>query len=226
MYAFAQRPDTSVFDEPLYAAWAVRFPDEHRIYREQLIASQCNDGNEVVRELVLGPSEKDVLLFKHMGKHIDAVDDINFLMDTTNLVLLREPQGLLNSFIRAQGKTKVEDTCLPQQVQLFHTLRDQGRTPLVLVAEDLLQDPAGMLRSLCHQLGLDFDQKMLTWEAGGRPEDGVWAFHWYKNTHKATGFDPKARTAPAPMPAGYEGVLQECNALFDQLVQHALKPMN
>jgi len=226
MYAFAQRPDSSVFDEPLYAAWAVRFPDEHRVYRDQLLASQCNDGDEVVRDLLMGPSDKSVLFFKHMGKHIDAIDDTSFLMKSTNLLLLREPQGLLNSYIRAQGKTKVDDTCLPQQVQMYHALAAQGHTPLVLVAEDVLQDPTGMLRSLCHALGLDFDPEMLTWDAGGRAEDGVWAFHWYANTHKSTGFDPQTRTPPAPMPAGYEGVLQECNALFDQLAVHALKPMH
>ena len=29
---------------------------------------------------------------------------------------------------------------------------------------------------------------MLAWPAGGRPEDGVWAKHWYGAVHRSTGF--------------------------------------
>lgn len=42
-------------------------------------------------------------------------------------------------------------------------------------------------------LNLDFVPRMLTWEKGGIPEDGLWAKHWYTNTHASTGFQPEVQ---------------------------------
>ena len=36
-----------------------------------------------------------------------------------------------------------------------------------------------MLRALCAALGVPFDAAMLSWPAGPRDSDGVWAPHWY-----------------------------------------------
>ena len=45
-----------VVDEPLYAAWSVRNPQEFRPYRETLLKSQENDADKVVSDLILGVS--------------------------------------------------------------------------------------------------------------------------------------------------------------------------
>ena len=44
--------------------------------------------------------------------------------------------------------------------------------------------------ALCSALGLAWDPAMLSWAAGARPEDGVWAPWWYGTTHQSTGFTP------------------------------------
>ena len=35
-----------------------------------------------------------------------------------------------------------------------------------------------------------YDDAMLSWPAGPKPEDGVWAEHWYASAHRSTGFGP------------------------------------
>jgi len=45
MYSFAQREDTVVYDEPLYAHH-ITISGEDRPYKELLLASQENDGNK------------------------------------------------------------------------------------------------------------------------------------------------------------------------------------
>merc|ERR1712124_86441 len=122
-----------------------------------------------------------------MGKHILNLDR-GFMKQTRNIILIREPKGLLLSFWRALGAADVYDTCLPDQVELMDYLVDLGVPPIVVNNESLLTDPEGVLRALCHEVGLEFDQNMLQWEAGGRPEDGIWSYHWYKNSHLATQF--------------------------------------
>lgn len=57
----------------------------------------------------------------------------------------------------------------------------------MVLSDDLVREPEGMLRALCAALELPFDPAMLTWPAGPKPYDGCWAPWWYTQTHKSTG---------------------------------------
>ena len=46
-------------------------------------------------------------------------------------------------------------------------------------AGDFLRDPETYLRWLCDWLGIAFTPRMLSWPAGPRASDGVWAPYWY-----------------------------------------------
>ena len=59
----------------------------------------------------------------------------------------------------------------------------------VIDADDVLKNPDGMLRALCDTLGIPFDRAMLSWPAGPRDSDGVWAPHWYDAVWASTGFN-------------------------------------
>lgn len=56
MYSFAQRPDTRVFDEPLYAHY-LSMQNERPLHprEEEILQAQSNDGAQVVREVLLSP---------------------------------------------------------------------------------------------------------------------------------------------------------------------------
>jgi hypothetical protein len=62
---------------------------------------------------------------------------------------------------------------------------------------------------------------MLHWTAGTRPEDGVWAPHWYENVHRSTGFQPY-RAKKAPFPSKLEPLLAECQPFYEHLLQLAI----
>ncbi|GJN07828.1 hypothetical protein PR202_ga25693 [Eleusine coracana subsp. coracana] len=57
MYSFAQRDDTEVLDEPLYANF-LRVTGVDRPYREELISKMEPDGNKVIKDVIFGPGEK------------------------------------------------------------------------------------------------------------------------------------------------------------------------
>ena len=53
MYSFAQREDTTVFDEPLYAHYLCNTnADEYHPGAEDVISSQENDGQKVVEKMM------------------------------------------------------------------------------------------------------------------------------------------------------------------------------
>jgi hypothetical protein len=68
-----------------------------------------------------------------------------------------------------------------------------GCAPPVIHADDVLSDPRNTLTRLCNALGIPFSETMLSWPAGKRPTDGVWAPVWYSSVERSTGFAPPAR---------------------------------
>ncbi len=219
MYAFAQRGDTRVVDEPLYAHY-LRVSGAAHPGRDAVLAAQENDGERVVRETILGPCDRPVVVFKQMAHHLVGLDR-GFLARCANVILTREPAEMLTSLIENIAAPTLRDTGYAAQTDLLSELRALGQDPPVVVAHELLKDPPRVLAALCARLGLDFDPAMLSWPAGPRPEDGVWAPHWYANVHRSTGFAPYRRK-DAAVPDGLRPLLLECEQHFRVLVQSAL----
>jgi hypothetical protein len=63
MYSFAQRSDTTVVDEPLYAPWLAKHPELDRSYRAQLLQEET-DVQAVIDNVIMGDYESDVVVFK------------------------------------------------------------------------------------------------------------------------------------------------------------------
>jgi len=175
-----------------------------------------------VQQLMLGPCNKPIRYMKHMAKQCEGLD-LGFMDSTRNLILVREPKGLILSFHKAMGHCSVHDTCFPDQVSMLETMVERGQRPIVVVVEDLLAAPEVVLPKLCDELSIDYTPRMLSWEAGPKACDGVWAYHWYANTHNSTGFDRAVQTADRPLPAELEAVHDECVQLFDQLTQKGVR---
>ena len=205
MYAFRQRPDTLVVDEPLYGHYLEVTRANHP-GNDEVMAVMDRDGERVVREVILGPCEARVHFFKNMAHHLTGLDR-GFLGGITNVLLTRDPAEMLPSLARQ----------LPSP-----TLR-RGGNPVVFDAKDLLLDPSGVLRRACERLGIPFYEAMLRWPPGPKPEDGVWAKHWYANVHASTGFSPYIpRTGD--FPERLKPLLEECLPLYERLSRYAIPP--
>lgn len=219
MYSFRERSDTSVVDEPLYAHYLCRTGVEHPVVQD-VIKSQDTDGEAVVRTLLLGPAETPVRFFKHMAHHLTELDT-SFLGRMENILLTRDPRQMLLSLINQVPNPTVEGTSLPMQVWMLERILESGGSPIVIESKRLLLDPEGVLRTVCDRLGLEWDSGMLSWEEGPKPEDGVWAPHWYDNVHRSIGFAPY-REKNEPFPDRLQPLLAACMPLFERLREHAI----
>lgn len=220
MYSFAQRPDTRVIDEPIYGHYLRVSGAEHPIPHD-VIASMESDGAKVISDVILGPCDRPTLFMKQMTHHLVDID-LTFLRRTTNVLLTRDPVEMLPSLARVLDTPTLRDTGFEGQTDLLALLREYGQEPAVLDSRGLLRDPAGVLATLCDRVGIAFDERMLRWEAGPRPEDGVWAPHWYANVHRSTGFEPY-RPKREPFPPHLEPLLAECQPHYDTLYELAIK---
>lgn len=221
MYAWRQRADTMVVDEPLYAHY-LRVSGRIHPGRDEVLASQDNDGRAVVRDVILGDHDRPVVLFKHMAKHLVDLDR-DFLAQCRNVLLTRDPWEMLTSFQRQVPDTTLDDTGLVEMVEILDSLERTGERPIVVEARTLLDDPPGVLAELCRRLGLDFDPAMLSWAAGPKTEDGVWARHWYDAVHRSTGWAPWRAKDDRLLPA-LEPVLEAARPLHRRLQEYAIGP--
>ncbi len=221
MYSFRQRSDTAVVDEPLYAHYLSTTGVEHP-GRDEVLAAQDNDGERVVRDVVLGPAARPVLFLKNMAHHLIGLDWA-FLAELRNVILTRDPAEMLTSYIKQVPNPTLDGTGLPMQVRLLDAILDEGQDPLVLDSRLLLTDPRSVLSKLCDRIGIPFEEAMLTWPAGPKPEDGVWAPFWYESVRRSTGFAPY-RAKDEAVPEHLIPLLTQAQPLYQRLAAYAIEP--
>ncbi len=220
MYSFGQRSDTKIVDEPLYAHY-LRVSGAEHPGRDRVLAAQENDGEKVIRDVILGPSNRLVLFIKNMAHHfVDLSWD--FLGEIQNVILTRHPTLVLPSLDRKFPNPSLADTAYVVQVEIVEHLESLGASVPVVDAQELLSNPAVVLSKLCEALDIGFEQAMLHWPSGPRPEDGVWADIWYADVHKTTGFAPY-RQRVTPFPDRLKPLLHECVPYYERLHERSIK---
>ncbi len=220
MYSFAQRPDTSIVDEPLYGHYLRVSGAVHPGGDEVMRAMNC-DGDAVIRSL-LGSERPhlEVLFIKHMAHHLLELD-LSFLSSTQNVFLIRDPREMLPSLTVQIPHAGLADTGLKRQWEVYRSLQSQGQSPAIIDARELLLDPSGVISALCRHLGIDFYSGMLSWPAGPVKEDGIWARHWYQAVHKSTGF--ANYVAKEDFPESLKPLLDECRPYYENLYAQSIK---
>ena len=215
MYSFAQRSDTTVYDEPLYAYYL-----NHTNAREyhpgavEVLASMENDGGKVI-EKMMGAHDKPVVFFKNMTHHLLGLDR-SFMKNVINVILTRDPVEMLPSFAQVIDSPTMDDVGYALHIELIDHLHKMNANPIVLDSKKILLNPQRVLGRLCSLLDIPFDANMLKWQARARPEDGVWAKYWYGNIHKSVGFmEYKAKTEP--FPNKLKPLLKSCIPHYEQL---------
>lgn len=216
MRSFGNRADCSVVDEPLYAAYLHATGLDHP-GRDDVIASQPTSPDAVVAELTEGPVATPVQYQKHMTHHVLPSVPRAPLGALTHAFLVRHPERVLTSYAKVREEPTLEDLGLPQQVELFETFGGP-----VVDAADVLRDPRGTLELLCAALGIRFDEAMLSWPAGPRNTDGVWAPHWYAGVEASTGFAPYSPGSGDPLPDRLAPLLERCLPYYEALAPYRL----
>lgn len=217
MRAWENRGDCAVSDEPLYAAYLVETGLDHP-GREAVIAAGETDWRRVV-DALLGPAPQAATIWyqKHMSHHLLPGMAVDWVLGLRNVFLIRDPAEVVASYLKSRATVTPEDIGLPQQGQLFDLLRERlGEAPPVIDASDFLRAPEAHLRALCVRLGIAFAPGMLTWPAGPRDSDGVWAPHWYEAVWKSTGFEPW-RPRGARLQGEALAVADACRPIYERL---------
>jgi hypothetical protein len=205
MYAFGNRPDFAVWDEPFYAAYLKNTGLDHPMAAEIVATHETDPAKAAARCIGSIPNEKQHFYMKHMPHHMIDGMPLDWAQDCENIHLIRHPARVIASYAAKREQVTATDLGFKQQADMFDKVGG-----IVIDSSDIRADPEEMLHLLCDVIGLEFDPAMLAWQAGPRAEDGIWAKHWYNAVHASTGF------------AGAEGPLPELTGRDAELLEETL----
>jgi hypothetical protein len=211
MYAFGARADCAVWDEPFYAPYLAETGLDHPM-RSDILAAHESDAKIVARRCAGRPPDgKEHWYMKHMPHHMLDGFDMTWAEGCVNMHLIRHPARVIASYLAKRDMPSLLDIGYPQQWALYQRLPGP-----IFDSTDIRANPEAMLRMICAAADLPFDAAMLSWPAGPRAQDGIWAKHWYGAVHRSTGIsDPEG---PLPdLPKEYHGLLTEALEYYEQM---------
>ncbi len=224
MRSWENRKDTMVVDEPLDGPYLYQSGKKHAVYKE-IIEIQGKQYQPVIKKLTeeLIPTEFKIYYQKHMAHHILPNLDLSWVKKLTNVFLIRDPQYVLQSYLRKEPQATPEDLGYPQLIKIFNIVKDEmGSTPAVFDSKDILMNPLGMMKKMCEYLNVSFDDNMMQWPKGYRGTDGVWASHWYNRVIESTGFS-EYQPKQIILTADENKVADACEPYYQELLEYKIR---
>ena len=152
-----------------------------------------------------------------MPSHVIAGFDRAWMRQCRHFFLLRDPAAVIASYAKGRAEFTISDIGVLEQAALYDEICAWANTPPAIVASnDILTNPVAYLRAICTSVDIQFDPAMLSWPAGPRASDGVWAPHWYKSVLNSTGFGPPHAENPI-VPEIYRDMLTKCRPAYERM---------
>jgi hypothetical protein len=140
---------------------------------------------EAIKAKIYKIAEAGPVFIKECAFH--ALDkflaDEEFLSRCTHTFQIRDLRRCLLSSWKVRGtqKRRLEELSCEASYRIYQKVRDMrlhvldgGLTPLVVDGDDFQNDPAGILKVWCENMGLEYTEGMLTWEPEWRKEYDHW----------------------------------------------------
>jgi hypothetical protein len=188
MRSWSSRDDTFVSDEPFYAYYLKEKQLKHPMYKE-IIKHYPNRYKDIITSLTCEiPNDKQYWYQKHMAHHLIDLNNIDWIRDFENCILIRHPKDVINSYIKKNTLNHIDELGYPQQYKIMRFLDSIGKKFVVIDSNILMNNPEKQLSQWCRKIDLAFDTSMLKWKIGNHPQDGIWWKHWYDNVITSTKF--------------------------------------
>jgi hypothetical protein len=221
MYAWNERDDATVIDEPMYAHYLEVTGLDHPM-RDVVMEALPAGEDAVVASMLRAAWDTPLVFIKNMAHHLEGMD-ASLVDEMDNFILIRDPADMLPSLARGLRRMPtMQDAAYGYQIEILERILVSGRDPIVVDTRTFLDAPETTLRALCDALGIPFDPEMLSWPAGPKDVDGVWGAHWYERLHQSTGFEPYP-VSGEQLPDDLVHLHEACAPLYERMSGNAIR---
>ncbi len=185
----------------------------------------------------------DCVFAKDMAAYIPTEQFSKFTVggfaDFKHTFLIREPQKAVVSQWKACMRSGFDFSSVPvigangysKLFELFEFIRSRtGQDVTVIDAADLMKNPEYIMEQYCHQTGLPYDRKMLTWTPGEVKDWAVGRFYkdWHWNAMYSSGFGnlPSVQETPESsqiIPDIVKEKIQESIPYYEAMYKYKVK---
>ena len=216
MRSWSSRKDTFISDEPFYAYYLNKTKLKHPMHKE-IVKNYSSNYFEIVKYLTNQiPENKKIWYQKHMAHHILDLNNIDWITNFENCILLRNPKEVISSFSRKNILNSVEQLGYPQQYEIIKFLKKRNKSYVIIDSSELLQNPEKMLSAWCKKININFDKSMLKWKKGNHVNDGIWWKVWYDSVIKTTEFQ-KYKKKDINIEYKYDSIYNESMKYYNYL---------
>ncbi|MGD1911489.1 MAG: hypothetical protein ACFB2X_11700 [Rivularia sp. (in: cyanobacteria)] len=227
--AFEQLDGCIVFDEPLYGAYLLTHGFDHP-HRQEMM-DYCESNYQKVIQKITGdlPNGGSFSFQKHISKHALPEFGQNWLKSLHNFFLIRNPKEIAVSWHKVYGKVTKHDLGMVENYKMFKEIEAlTGTKPLVIDSTDFVKNPKKVLNILCSHLGLEFSEKMLSWQPGLKNSQllftaalSSFAPTWYSTVMNSSGFIPYEEKQ-VNLPSEFKALVEECQPFYEEMYQYRL----
>ena len=208
MRSWSSRSDTFVTDEPFYAYYLSETKLKHPMHME-IINKYSTDYIKIVNYLnSKTPDGKKIWYQKHMAHHILNLNDIEWITNFENCILLRHPKEVISSYSNKNKLNSFEELGYRQQYEIIKLLKKKNKSFIIIDSSELLQNPAKVLSAWCKKINIKYEKSMLNWKKGNHINDGIWWKSWYDNVIKTTEFQ-KYKKKDINIESEYDSIYNE-----------------
>nr|VFJ97072.1 MAG: hypothetical protein BECKH772A_GA0070896_101148 [Candidatus Kentron sp. H]VFJ97668.1 MAG: hypothetical protein BECKH772B_GA0070898_101168 [Candidatus Kentron sp. H]VFK02926.1 MAG: hypothetical protein BECKH772C_GA0070978_101088 [Candidatus Kentron sp. H] len=184
-----ERDDLDVLSEPF----------SHLYYfkekRAKAVAYSGSDGEPGdygdIKGKIIHASEHKPVFFKDMCYHCHdhLINDDDFLKSIINTFLIRDPAKSIPSHFNINPNATLDEMGYEKEYNILHKVVSlTGHHPLVIDAQDLIENPRETIKKYCDFLELPFMEDCLSWEAGYKSEWNTWK-GWHESVSSSRGIE-------------------------------------
>ena len=221
-----QRGDLQVFHEPFGPAYY--FGPDRSSRRKADAPVQAEHSYNAILARLEDAARAGPVFSKDMAYYIAPVMTAELIGRFQNTILIRNPKNQLRSLERAWPDFTLAEAGFIALDRLCSLMADsEGRPPAIIDADDLLDNPPGIVRAFCDHVGIPYKPEALNWEAQDRSEINWWeGGSWHGKLAESQGFNVTQETSPTDEGDGasdrYLKALAVCQPIYEQLFERRI----
>jgi len=119
MRSWSSRNDTFVSDEPFYAPYLHKNNIRHPMI-EEIINKYETNYQQVIKNITSEiPKSKNIWYQKHMAHHLIDLDNIDWIANFENCILIRHPRYVINSYVKKNTLHHIDELGYHQQYKIM-----------------------------------------------------------------------------------------------------------